>query len=60
MGNSGLEKMPCRRKEGCGMEIEEEELWKTQINGETWLLADSHKVVNSRERRRISHVFSWF
>jgi hypothetical protein len=43
------------RKEGCGMEIEEEEeIWKTQIDGETLLLANSHKIGNSEERRRIN------
>jgi hypothetical protein len=39
---------------------EEEEIWKTQIDGDTWLLADSRKIGNSKERRRISQVFVWF
>jgi hypothetical protein len=46
-----LGKLSHKRKEGRPWQVveEEEELWKTETDGEAWLLKDTHKVEMSKE-----------
>jgi hypothetical protein len=50
----------CHAEGRTQVEIEEGELWKTEMVGEAWLLGDSLKNGNSKGRTRIDQMFAWF